>query len=191
MKKQILSEEFIRMQKLAGIITESHYEDLTLESEDMDDTYDDLVIIGSGYLDIKNKFRERPSQTNSEYAEIGQKVVDQLHNGDKEAALDFIYSKINEDLDLEKNLNETRDEEVQTMASILINAMGTSTTLENLIYAMSTDDAKLYLGAMMSDNDLVMGEDDDDEDAMRAIMMDAPDRFEEGKTTLKNILAAE
>jgi hypothetical protein len=36
-----------------------------------------------------------------------------------------------------------------------------------------------------------MGEDDDDEDAMRAIMMDAPDRFEEGKTTLKNILAAE
>jgi hypothetical protein len=157
----------------------------------MDNTYDDLVIIGSGYLDIKNKFRERPSQTNSEYAEIGQKVVDQLHNGDKEAALDFIYSKINEDLDLEKNLNETRDEEVQTMASILINAMGTSTTLENLIYAMSTDDAKLYLGAMMSDNDLVMGEDDDDEDAMRAIMMDAPDRFEEGKTTLKNILAAE
>jgi hypothetical protein len=191
MKKQILSEEFIRMQKLAGIITESQYEDLTYEPEDMDNPDEDLVIIGSGYLDIKNKFRERPSQTNSEYAEIGQKVVDQLHNGDKEAALDFIYSKINEDLDLEKNLNETRDEEVQTMASILINAMGTSTTLENLIYAMSTDDAKLYLGAMMSDNDLVMGEDDDDEDAMRAIMMDAPDRFEEGKTTLKNILAAE
>jgi hypothetical protein len=192
MKKQILNEEFIRMQQLAGIITESQYEDLTYEPEDMDNPDEDLVIIGSGYLDIKNKFRERPSQTNSEYAEIGQKVVDQLHNGDKEAALDFIYSKINEDLDLEKNLNETRDEEVQTMASILINAIGTSTTLENLIYAMSTDDAKLYLGAIMQDHDLVMGDDDEaDDDAMRAIMMDAPDRFEEGKTTLKNILAAE
>jgi uncharacterized protein with HEPN domain len=69
MKKQILNEEFIRMQKLAGIITESQYEDLTYESEDMDDTYDNLVIIGSGYLDIENKFRERPSQTNYEYAE--------------------------------------------------------------------------------------------------------------------------
>ena len=78
--------------------------------------------------------------------------------------------------DDKKNLNETRDEEVQTMASILINAMGTSTTLENLIYAMSTDDAKLYLGAMMRDNDLVM-DDDADEDAMASIMMDAPDRY--------------
>lgn len=105
MKKQILNEEFIRMQKLAGIITESQYEDLTYEPEDMDNPDEDLVIIGSGYLDIKNKFRERPSQTNSEYAEIGQKVVDQLHNGDKEAALDFIYSKINE-----SNTNEYESE---------------------------------------------------------------------------------
>ena len=40
------------------------------------------------------------------------------------------------------------------MASKLIDAMGTSTTLENLIYAMSTDDAKLYLGAIMQDYDL-------------------------------------
>ena len=91
---------------------EAKKENLTYEPEDMDistddDTYDDLVIIGSGYLDIKNKFRERPSQTNSEYAEIGQKVVDQLHNGDKEAALDFIYSKINESKSEEEIDNET------------------------------------------------------------------------------------
>jgi hypothetical protein len=71
MKKQILNEEFIRMQKLAGIITESQYEDLTYEPEDMDDTYDDLVIIGSGYLDIENDFRERPSQTNYEFSKKG------------------------------------------------------------------------------------------------------------------------
>jgi hypothetical protein len=62
-------------------------EDYELEDEDMDDPDEDLVIIGSGYLDIKNKFKERPSQTNGEYAELGQKVVDQLHKGDKEAAL--------------------------------------------------------------------------------------------------------
>jgi hypothetical protein len=66
------------------------------EPEDMDNPDEDLVIIGSGYLDIKSNFGERPSQTNGEYAALGQKVVDQLHNGDKEAALDYIISKINE-----------------------------------------------------------------------------------------------
>jgi hypothetical protein len=75
---------------------EADLEDYRLEPEDMDNPDEDLVIIGSGYLDIKSNFGERPSQTNGEYAEIGQKVVDQLHNGDKEAALDYIYSQINE-----------------------------------------------------------------------------------------------
>jgi hypothetical protein len=77
-------------------INEAYDKMFDFEPEDMDNPDEDLVIIGSGYLDIKSKFGERPSQTNGEYAEIGQKVVDQLHNGDKEAALDFIYSKINE-----------------------------------------------------------------------------------------------
>jgi hypothetical protein len=72
------------------------HDPLGYEPEDMDNPDEDLVIIGSGYLDIKSNFGERPSMTNGEYAELGQKVVDQLHNGDKEAALDFIYSKINE-----------------------------------------------------------------------------------------------
>ena len=40
------------------------------------------------------------------------------------------------------------------MASTLIDALGISTTLENLIYAMSTDDAKLYLSAIMRDYDI-------------------------------------
>ena len=71
-------------------------DDYRLEPEDMDNPDEDLVIIGSGYLDIKSKFGERPSQTNGEYAEIGQKVVDQLHKGNKEAALNYIYSQINE-----------------------------------------------------------------------------------------------
>jgi len=51
-------------------------------------------------------------------------------------------------------IKETRDDEAQRMASTLIDALGTSTTLENLIYAMSTDDAKLYLGAIMRDHDI-------------------------------------
>ena len=72
------------------------HDPLGYEPEDMDNPDEDLVIIGSGYLDIKSKFGERPSMTNGEYAELGQKVVDQLHNGDKEAALDYIYSQINE-----------------------------------------------------------------------------------------------
>ena len=72
-------------------ISKNFYDD-----EDLDNPDEDLVIIGSGYLDIKSKFGERPSQTNGEYAAIGQKVVDQLHNGDKEAALNYIYSQINE-----------------------------------------------------------------------------------------------
>jgi hypothetical protein len=71
-------------------------EDFELEPEDMDNPDEDLVIIGSGYLDIKNKFKGRPNMTNGELAALGQKVVDQLHKGDKDAAFDYIMSKINE-----------------------------------------------------------------------------------------------
>ncbi len=79
-------------------------EDLRLEPEDMDNPDEDLVIIGSGYVDIKSNFLSKtfPSMTNDEYAALGQKVVDQLHNGDKEAALKYIYSRINE------NINESK-----------------------------------------------------------------------------------
>ena len=94
MKGKLLTERF---QELAGIKPlYNEEEDLTFEPEDMDNPDEDLVIIGSGYLDIKSKFGERPSMANGEYAELGQKVVDQLHNGDKEAALDYIFSQINE-----------------------------------------------------------------------------------------------
>ena len=83
-------------------------EDLTFEPEDMDNPDEDLVIIGSGYLDIKSNFLSKtfPSMTNDEYAALGQKVVDQLHNGDKEAALKYIYSRINEDRDEEDEEND-------------------------------------------------------------------------------------
>ena len=77
--------------------TEFEDDDLRLEPEDMDDPDEDLVIIGSGYVDIKSNFLSNtfPSMTNDEYAALGQKVVDKLHKGDKEAALKYIYSQIN------------------------------------------------------------------------------------------------
>ena len=61
---------------------------------------------------------------------------------------------LSDDESTKKPVNETRDDEAQRMASTLIDALGTSTTLENLIYAMSTDDAKLYLSAIMRDYDI-------------------------------------
>ena len=70
-------------------------EDLTFEPEGMDDPDEDLVIIGSGALDIENKFGERPPQTNGEYAAKGQKFVDDYFGGDKEAAIKFIFDQIN------------------------------------------------------------------------------------------------
>jgi len=75
---------------------EGEEEDLTFEPEDMDNPDEDLVIIGSGYLDIKSNFKGRPNMTNDELATLGQKVVDQLHNGDKDAAFNYIMSQINE-----------------------------------------------------------------------------------------------
>jgi len=62
----------------------------------MDNPDEDLVIIGSGYLDIKSNFKGRPNMTNDELATLGQKVVDQLHNGDKDAAFDYITSRLEE-----------------------------------------------------------------------------------------------
>tara|TARA_R110001606_G_scaffold34268_10_gene101305 strand:+ start:1014 stop:2783 length:1770 start_codon:yes stop_codon:yes gene_type:complete len=104
-------EAFERSSKFNRI---EEIEDYRLEPEDMDDPDEDLVIIGSGYLDIKNKFKGRPNMTNGDLAALGQKVVDQLHKGDKDAAIDYIMSKINEgakeglveDLDLGHEDNE-------------------------------------------------------------------------------------
>jgi hypothetical protein len=86
------------MAKEKESMKEADIENYELEDEDMDDPDEDLVIIGSGYLDIKNKFKGRPNMTNGELATIGQKVVDKLHKGDKDAAINYIMSKINENM---------------------------------------------------------------------------------------------
>ena len=104
------------------------FEDYELEDEDMDNPDEDLVIIGSGYLDIKNKFKGRPNMTNGELATIGQKVVDKLHKGDKDAAFDYIMSRINENtikeadtsIDYKLDPYEDRDEiEVMIIKAIM------------------------------------------------------------------------
>ena len=87
-------------------------DDYSLEPEDMDNPDEDLVIIGSGYLDIKSNFGERPSMTNGEYAAKGQEFVDDRFDGDKEAALKYIYSQINE-------TDETLQEVFQKRAGII------------------------------------------------------------------------
>ena len=86
------------MDKEKESMKEADIENYELEDEDIDNPDEDLVIIGSGYLDIKNKFKGRPNMTNGELATIGQKVVDKLHKGDKDAAIDYIMSKINENM---------------------------------------------------------------------------------------------
>jgi hypothetical protein len=46
MKKQILSEDFLRMQKLAGLITESEYKSKLSEDETLEEGWKDWVLGG-------------------------------------------------------------------------------------------------------------------------------------------------
>ena len=52
---------------------------------------------------------------------------------------------------IEKNLNETLDDEVFSMADKMVEMMGAEAVVDAIVRAMSTDDAKLYLGAIMRD----------------------------------------
>ena len=99
------------MAKEKESMKEADIENYELEDEDMDDPDEDLVIIGSGYLDIKNKFKGRPNMTNGELATIGQKVVDKLHKGDKDAAINYIMSKINENMYIDNDKAKDKEEE--------------------------------------------------------------------------------
>ena len=54
----------------------------------------------------------------------------------------------------QKNLNETLDDEVFAMADRMVAMMGAEAVVDAIVRAMSTDDAKLYLGAIMGDYDI-------------------------------------
>ena len=98
---------------------------------------------------------------------------------------------------IEKSMmKETLDDEIIAMSDRMVAMMGAEAVVDAIVRAMSTDDAKLYLGAIMRDYDIdnpmdinldkvggVYGDKrmDADEEAMASIMMDAPDRFEESK----------
>ena len=178
-------------------------EDYELEDEDMDNPDEDLVIIGSGYLDIKSKFKGRPNMTNDELAMIGQKVVDKLHKGDKDAAIDYIMSKINEDLDLEEigGYDRKGNKEIEPTGDVkrrkvgignALNELSNNNLVEEIIEKLKDADLdgetiqyileKIGMDYQMYKQLNVKYDDNaDDDDAMASIMYDAPDRFEEGQ----------
>ena len=122
----------------------------------------EAVMYGRATNMAKGKTDEIKKIENTRIPKITELIKDALKNP-KKADLDkdgklSDYEKargkaIEKSIEKDK-VNETRDDEVQDMASKLIDALGTSTTLENLIYAMSTDDARLYLSAIMRDYDI-------------------------------------
>ena len=182
--------------------------DYELEDEDMDNPDEDLVIIGSGYLDIKSKFKGRPNMTNGELATIGQKVVDKLHKGDKDAAFDYIMSKINEDLDLEEigGYDRKGNKEIEPTGDVkrrkvgignALNELSNNNLVEEIIEKLKDADLdgetiqyileKIGMDYQMYKQLNVKYDDDaDDDDAMASIMYDAPDRFEEGQKEEEN-----
>jgi len=78
-------------------------EDFGYEEEDLDNPDEDLVIIGSGYLE---GFNRPHSLNNGELEILGKKIVKQLYKGDKNAAFKDIVDRLNEDLDLGHEDNE-------------------------------------------------------------------------------------
>ena len=112
------------MDKEKESMKEVDIENYELEDEDMDNPDEDLVIIGSGYLDIKNKFKGRPNMTNGELATIGQKVVDKLHKGDKDAAIDYIMSKINENIDYKLDPYDDKEEVEGMIIKLIVGKRG-------------------------------------------------------------------
>ena len=122
----------------------------------------EAVMYGRATNMAKGKTDEIKKIENTRIPKITELIKDALKNPkkadlDKDGKLsDYEEARgkaIEKSIEKDK-VNETRDDEVQDMASKLIDALGTSTTLENLIYAMSTDDARLYLSAIMRDYDI-------------------------------------
>ena len=122
----------------------------------------EAVMYGRATNIAKGKTDEIKKIENTRIPKITELIKDALKNPkkadlDKDGKLsDYEEARgkaIEKSIEKDK-VNETRDDEVQDMASKLIDALGTSTTLENLIYAMSTDDARLYLSAIMRDYDI-------------------------------------
>jgi len=68
-------------------------EDFGYEEEDLDNPDEDLVIIGSGYLE---GFNRPHSLNNGELEILGKKIVKQLYKGDKKAAFKDIVDRLNE-----------------------------------------------------------------------------------------------
>ena len=92
MKKQILSEEFTRMQQLAGIITENkHLNEVILKISEYDP---------SSYKLIKVKRKKYPSEEEAKKAAIAHNWEIAWENGDTDLSKEKYVNKYSwEDLD--------------------------------------------------------------------------------------------
>ena len=90
-------------ESVLGLEEDFDDEDFGYEEEDLDNPDEDLVIIGSGYLE---GFNRPHSLNNGELEILGKKIVKQLYKGDKNAAFKDIVDRLNEDLDLGHGDNE-------------------------------------------------------------------------------------
>ena len=90
-------------ESVLGLEEDVDDEDFGYEEEDLDNPDEDLVIIGSGYLE---GFNRPHSLNNGELEILGKRIVKQLYKGDKNAAFKDIVDRLNEDLDLGHEDNE-------------------------------------------------------------------------------------
>ena len=96
-------EEELELKPLPPRVKANDEEDFGYEEEDLDNPDEDLVIIGSGYLE---GFNRPHSLNNGELEILGKRIVKQLYKGDKDAAFKDIVDRLNEDLDLGHEDNE-------------------------------------------------------------------------------------
>ena len=96
-------EEELELKPLPPRVKANDEEDFGYEEEDLDNPDEDLVIIGSGYLE---GFNRPHSLNNGELEILGKRIIKQLYKGDKDAAFKDIVDRLNEDLDLGHEDNE-------------------------------------------------------------------------------------
>ena len=126
MKKQILSEEFLRMQKLAGLITESEENEIASQKK---------------LLDTLQKKIQDPRMIKK-----AEKIVNNLSDKEKQDILNFVY-KTNESLIKEINLEDLTNKLLSSPgAENTLQKLSTDLTESNSILKELDDDTKGVLG---------------------------------------------
>ncbi len=108
-------------------------EDFGYEEEDLDNPDEDLVIIGSGYLE---GFNRPHSLNNGELEILGKKIVKQLYKGDKKAAFKDIVDRLNE-VELPTSI-------IQKLANEIKDAQGFAKAMLGVFNAVQDKEQKDY-----------------------------------------------